>query len=448
LLFTADNQNPRGEACDPATPAPTISEVGVHDGLQPGGVTVSWKTDVPSNSIVLFREQGTAPWIQVGTPELTEKVHHVEVLGLDDSKEYEFAVRSETCNGNVTTDTNGGEGYDFFREPPPPVDLGPRTEHAAYDWETGAEGWTVQSTSDLPPPSVWERGLPGASDTENADGSRSPDSTKNGYHVSPYSDQDESNLISPAVTFDGRTAEVAFWMAHDLEPTFDFVHVEHSNDGGATWKTAESIDDINEHYPDFDLKVVQFSNPVPGGQLQIRFRFVSDELISSPAHLGVDLDKVSFASYPNSLPEDDGEALPLTGPVPPESAGATRLNPPPTRVNPTPADIAAGTGMCGDESVPQEDKLLTVIVQGSSPRAQGVVSSRPSGIYCSTGGRRPAGSDCSEEYPHGTQVTLAAQPHDSTDEFVGWGGACSGTQQKCVLTMDSDKEVTATFTEA
>jgi uncharacterized repeat protein (TIGR02543 family) len=45
-------------------------------------------------------------------------------------------------------------------------------------------------------------------------------------------------------------------------------------------------------------------------------------------------------------------------------------------------------------------------------------------------------------------VTLAAQPHDSTDVFVGWGGACSGTQQKCVLTMDSDKEVTATFTEA
>ena len=94
----------------------------------------------------------------------------MEVEVLDSSDDYEFAVRSRACNGAATTDTNGGEGYDFFRDPPNP---GPRTELAAYDWETDAEGWTVTSSSTEPPPTEWTRGTPGASDTVNPDGSRS-----------------------------------------------------------------------------------------------------------------------------------------------------------------------------------------------------------------------------------------------------------------------------------
>ena len=48
-------------------------------------------------------------------------------------------------------------------------------------------------------------------------------------------------------------------------------------------------------------------------------------------------------------------------------------------------------------------------------------------------------------HPQGTQVTLTASWDPATHTFSGWGGACSGTAMACVLTMDADKTVTATF---
>jgi uncharacterized repeat protein (TIGR01451 family) len=48
------------------------------------------------------------------------------------------------------------------------------------------------------------------------------------------------------------------------------------------------------------------------------------------------------------VPSPVTEQIPLTGPVPPPSAGALGLSPPPTREGPaSAADIAAGTGACG-----------------------------------------------------------------------------------------------------
>jgi hypothetical protein len=441
VLYTDETgTNPTGAPCDPAAPTPQITDVGIHQGLQEDGVTVSWETlNVESDSVVLFREQGTSGWTQVGTHALT-KVHHVEVLGLSAEKEYEFAVRSAACNGATATDTNGGEGYDFFFDPSPPPDLGARTEHAFYDWEGSGEGWTVQSDSDLPPPSEWERREPGASDTVAANGSRPPDSSKQAWHVSPYTDQDESSLISPPVTFAGPTAEVDFWMAHDLEPTFDFVHVEYSEDG-SQWTTVASIDGTNEHYPNYDHRAFQFENPDPGGTLQIRFRFVSDFAVSSPEFLGVDLDKVTLASYANALPEGE-EGQPLTGPVPSPSAEGSGINPPATRIQPLARDIAAGTGMCG-VAVDAGEFTLTVELQGDG---EGLVRSTPRGIKCGTGGPDAVGNDCTHVYPGGTKVRLTAQAPDRDDQFTGWGGDCSGTQNTCTLTMNSDKNVTATFT--
>ncbi len=45
----------------------------------------------------------------------------------------------------------------------------------------------------------------------------------------------------------------------------------------------------------------------------------------------------------------------------------------------------------------------------------------------------------------GDEVTLQASWNDATHDFTGWGGDCSGTSSTCVLTMDADKSVTATF---
>jgi uncharacterized repeat protein (TIGR02543 family) len=76
---------------------------------------------------------------------------------------------------------------------------------------------------------------------------------------------------------------------------------------------------------------------------------------------------------------------------------------------------------------------LSVSKEGSGA---GTVTSDPAGIDC--------GSDCAEGYASGTVVTLTATPA-ANSKFDGWGGACSGTQATCSVTMDAAKTVTATF---
>ena len=67
---------------------------------------------------------------------------------------------------------------------------------------------------------------------------------------------------------------------------------------------------------------------------------------------------------------------------------------------------------------------------------EGSVSSSPSGIDCA--------ADCSEDYVHGTNVSLTAIPEIGS-EFVGWsGGGCSGTGT-CLITMQQATSVTASF---
>jgi uncharacterized repeat protein (TIGR02543 family) len=75
---------------------------------------------------------------------------------------------------------------------------------------------------------------------------------------------------------------------------------------------------------------------------------------------------------------------------------------------------------------------LTVTKSGTG---SGTVTSNPAGIDC--------GSDCSENYDHGTTVTLIASASTGST-FTGWSGGCSGTGA-CVVTMDATQSVTATF---
>ena len=77
--------------------------------------------------------------------------------------------------------------------------------------------------------------------------------------------------------------------------------------------------------------------------------------------------------------------------------------------------------------------LLTVAKSGNGA---GTVASEHSDIYC--------GSDCSQEYAEGESVILTATA-DPGSVFGGWsGGECTGAGD-CLLTMESDVTVTATF---
>jgi hypothetical protein len=77
---------------------------------------------------------------------------------------------------------------------------------------------------------------------------------------------------------------------------------------------------------------------------------------------------------------------------------------------------------------------LTVTKAGTG---SGTITSSPAGINC--------GSDCSEAYNEGTNVTLTATA-SAGSTFAGWSGACSGTGE-CSVTMNAEKTVTATFNQ-
>ncbi len=103
---------------------------------------------------------------------------------------------------------------------------------------------------------------------------------------------------------------------------------------------------------------------------------------------------------------------------------------------------ASGTGTCkvtlsADTTVnaifgtPGLTRTLSVSLLG--PR--GSVTSSPAGIDC--------GSTCSHAFSAGTQVTLTATATGTG--FLGWsGGGCSGTGT-CVITLNTDTTVTASF---
>jgi hypothetical protein len=86
--------------------------------------------------------------------------------------------------------------------------------------------------------------------------------------------------------------------------------------------------------------------------------------------------------------------------------------------------VATGT-------IVNNDETLTVTRSGNG---NGAVSG--DGVSC--------GSDCSEIFPRGTEVTLTAVPATGSS-FTGWSGACTGTSS-CTVTMTQARAVTATFT--
>jgi hypothetical protein len=76
---------------------------------------------------------------------------------------------------------------------------------------------------------------------------------------------------------------------------------------------------------------------------------------------------------------------------------------------------------------------LTIIKAGTGT---GTVISNPSGIDC--------GSTCSYQFVVGNNVTLTATP-DSLSSFSGWSGDATSSNSTIIITMNSDKIITATF---
>jgi Divergent InlB B-repeat domain len=69
----------------------------------------------------------------------------------------------------------------------------------------------------------------------------------------------------------------------------------------------------------------------------------------------------------------------------------------------------------------------------------GSVSSEPTGLVC--------GDSCTTSFTSSTGVTLVAKP-DAGSIFFGWSGACTDKNVVCVITLNTDVVVVATFGKA
>jgi hypothetical protein len=354
LITSAASRVPPLTTCNPATPAPSISNVRIDNSYTgDGGVntfdthsmTVSWNTNIDSDSVVLFRRKGTTSWTQVATPGLT-RTHQVQILGIDTTQHYEFGVRSAGCNHKATTDDNHGAGYDLWRPaPPPPPDPGTPTAVASYNFDSAPQGWNV--SGDAGTVGSWQRSSGGSGGTSAA------------WHFEPYGDSANQSVTSPAVTIAGNWAGVHFDARYNLEPpeypggvstSIDSVRLEYSTNGGNTWVQAPNalFGGMNTSYPSYDTYNAVFLNPKPGGKLLVRFRLLSDTNVSSPPFVGASFDQVTIQSYNGAKPAPVDPFITALGPVPPKSANASGLNlaSVATRTVGNAQDIAAGTAVC------------------------------------------------------------------------------------------------------
>ena len=100
----------------------------------------------------------------------------------------------------------------------------------------------------------------------------------------------------------------------------------------------------------------------------------------------------------------------------------------------------SGTGPCSfivtrDEVIDAPFALNYTVTVSKNGNGRGTVTSSSPGINC--------GTDCDEVYSAGTPVTLTATANADTD-FLGCGGACSGTGQ-CSFLVNAVVAVTANF---
>ncbi|MDB6030803.1 MAG: hypothetical protein JWM16_1141, partial [Verrucomicrobiales bacterium] len=110
---------------------PLISSVGATNDF--GQMVISWSTDEPANSMILF---GTNSTLSQGATNLSLVFEHqLELTNLVAGRTYYFAVISIDEAGNVASNNNGGQLFQFTAVPPATMLLVDR-----YNYDPNSEG--------------------------------------------------------------------------------------------------------------------------------------------------------------------------------------------------------------------------------------------------------------------------------------------------------------------
>jgi hypothetical protein len=172
------------------------------------------------------------------------------------------------------------------RIPPPPEQVPPvlGEPYASFGFDASADGWT---TGGVP---TWTRSAPGTKS-----GDDDPATQSFGIEGLQYVDNMDATLTSPPIATDAGRAVLELWARMDIEDGFDFLHAEWSADG-THWVPIARLTGQGDGYPAWQRTTLGFDSP--GGAVQVRLRFSSDQLCSgiNPAcgrlYPGVRVDEV------------------------------------------------------------------------------------------------------------------------------------------------------------
>ncbi|HUP65169.1 MAG TPA: S8 family serine peptidase [Thermoanaerobaculia bacterium] len=120
-----------------------------------------------------------------------------------------------------------------------------------------------------------------------------------------YVDESTASLTSAIdIHLPPALVTLSFESFEDIELDFDYGFVDASADGGATWTTLAQYTGFFAGQRTVDL------TPLAGNAIRIRFRLVSDQLISTPAHQGWTIDdiRIHAGSSFSTFAQVDGSA--------------------------------------------------------------------------------------------------------------------------------------------
>lgn len=107
-----------------------------------GQVTVSWTSDEPASSLVLFGTNAATGITQSVGDATLETAHSIGLGRLDPGRTYYYEVVSFDEAGNVSTNNNGGAFYTFVVSPVPPVLLIDEDTDTQYQFAPPLSGYT------------------------------------------------------------------------------------------------------------------------------------------------------------------------------------------------------------------------------------------------------------------------------------------------------------------
>jgi hypothetical protein len=146
-----------------------------------------------------------------------------------------------------------------------------------FDFESDEQGWTARTT-DTDGVETWRRMPPG-------------NNSAWGMQVVPYTDEHSASLKSSALTLPkDSNVQVSWWKLQHTEGCCDPLALDWSSDGFVWHNVSAKPHDLTESPEGFIQDTASFV--APKGKLYLRFRLISDQLVSSPGYTGVILDDV------------------------------------------------------------------------------------------------------------------------------------------------------------